>query len=282
MDKISRKFCLLTFSCLILFSACKNNKDAKEVNNITYDTITVLKVYHLDNDPSQSSYTLDVKYTIPSNYENKDVLAKIQRELNSVVFEEERYTNYTPQDAAENYALDCINNYKDQASFRDVNEEIVDGGEEYPSYNKILRTEILFNQAKLISYQVSSEDTKSIGESFRNFRTIVFDLNTGNLLTEDDIFLNQYESILSPILKTKIMAQKNIKESEDLIDLGYWGIEDITPNNNFYVNEKGITYIFNEGEYAARAIKEIRVFIPYDEIDNILKHNSPISILTGV
>lgn len=282
MEKLSKKLYLFTFYCLVLFSACKNSKDIKEVNNITCDTITVLKVYHLNDNPSQPSCTLDLKYIVPITYSNNEVLVKLQKELNALVFDDERYSNYTPTDAAEHYLIDYIENYKGQAFFRDINEDIIDGGEEYPSFNKALRTEILFNQAKLISYQVFSEDTKSVGESFRNFRNIVLDLNTGNVLTEDDIFLNQYQNVLSPILKTKIMVQKNIKKSEDLIDLGYWGIDDIVPNSNFYVDEKGITYIFNEGEHSARAIKEIRVFIPYGEIDNILKEDSPISILTGI
>lgn len=282
MEKKIVVICVFTLSCIFLLTTCKENKDAKEVNHISYDTLNVLEVYHLDKDPSHSTYTLDLKYTIPTDYENKEILAKVQRELNGVVFEEERYTNYSPQDALEQYTIDCIEIYKNNATFRDLNEDIVDGGEEYPSLNKTLRTQVLFNQAKLISYQVLSEEVRSIGDSFRNFKNIVIDLNSGDILTEDDIFLNQYEKILNPVLKTKIMALKQIKKTEDLIELGYWGIEDIASNNNFYVDEKGITYIFNEGEYSARAIKEIKVFIPYDEIDNILKQNSPISVLTGI
>ncbi len=79
----------------------------------------------------------------------------------------------------------------------------------------------------------------------------------------------------------KIVAQNNVKKADDLLEFGYWGIEDITSNDNFYVDKKGITYIFNPGECAAFTLGEIRVFIPYEEVISVLKANSPISHLSG-
>ena len=46
---------------------------------------------------------------------------------------------------------------------------------------------------------------------------------------------------------------------------------EITPNGNFTVSEKGITYTFNQYEIGPYALGIIGITIPWDEIDNIIK-----------
>jgi hypothetical protein len=107
----------------------------------------------------------------------------------------------------------------------------------------------------------------------------VFCLKTSSLLTEDSIFNEGYEKMLNIIFKDKLLEANAVETIDQLENLGYFGIEEIMPNNNFLVDDKGITYTFNKGEYSALQLDEINIFIPYEEITDILKENAPISAL---
>ena len=79
-------------------------------------------------------------------------------------------------------------------------------------------------------------------------------------------------------MKKKIITQYKGKNTEELIEIGFWGIEDLSSNNNFLVDDKGITYVFNPGESSAPSLGETKVFFEYGEILHILKKDSPIAI----
>lgn len=77
----------------------------------------------------------------------------------------------------------------------------------------------------------------------------------------------------------KLLQQNNVKNISELEDLGYFGIDEISPNHNFLIGDDGITYIFNKGESSALSLSEIRIKFSFDEIEPFLKPNSPIQSL---
>ncbi|WP_165024884.1 RsiV family protein [Dysgonomonas sp. ZJ279] len=272
-----------TFSILgviLLLSSC-TKKGNHEANLIAFDTINVAKVYHLDNDSTKPSCSLKIDYIYPNQFENADVLAKIQQELNFIFMEGDVYETLTPVDAVNKYVNDYITNYKEEVESQFGNWEESGETEDYFSFYKTLSSEILFNEANILSYQIKMMDYKGGANSSTLYQNIVFDLNTGNVIKEQDIFSPNYKKLLNTLLINKIVAQNKVQKPEDLLEFGYYGIEDLTSNGNFYVDNKGITYIYNQREIAAPSLGEIRIFISYNEIENLLSENSPISVLSG-
>lgn len=280
MKRILYKFVILVGVMLGLMTSCDGNTSG-EVNDITFDSISIAQTYHLDGDQTKPSCSLKVTFLFPTVYANADVLAKLQQELNYVFFEDEAYQNLTPAAAVEQYAKDYIENYKADAKvqFQDWEESGAD--QEYFSYYKTLEGSIVFNKSNIITYQIMSMDYKGGANSATAYRNITFDLATGNELDEKDIFIADYKKPLTEILFNKIAKKFNAKTSDELYDLGFWGIEDLEPNNNFLVDEKGITYIINQGDGTAPKLGETRIEISYSEILDLLKEDSPIAALAG-
>jgi len=197
------------------------------------------------------------------------------------MFEDEAYEKLSPGEAVNKYAEDYIAGYKYDAKtyFPDWHES--GEPEDYFSYFKVLDSKVIFDMAGLLSYQISSEDRKGSAKPSTGFRNVVIDLNEGNVLSEQDIFIEDYKKILNPILISKILVQNKAQKPGDLLQYGYW-IDDLSSNNNFLIDDKGITYIFNPNEYSTISLGEIQVFIPYGDIKDILKPKSPISVLSGI
>lgn len=55
---------------------------------------------------------------------------------------------------------------------------------------------------------------------------------------EDDIFNSGFEKFLSSIFKDRLMKSNKVQTINDLENLGYFGIDEIVPNNNFMLTVK--------------------------------------------
>ena len=265
-------------ACMAVFFSCKKTQPVNVENEVTFDTIRMMNVYHLDGDSTKPSCSLKIKYIAPVKFTDENILHRMQRELNVAVFEDELLGLVSPEEAAKKFTLNYIQNYKEEAKTRFPDWAESHETEDYFSFYKTIETTILYNNSDLLSYQISSMDYKGGANSYTAYKNVVVDMETGKLLTEEDIFEPGYEKALNKIIIDKILAQNKAKKPEDLLEYGYWGIEDLTSNGNFSVDNKELTYIFSQGEYSAPSLGEIRIVIPYREIYPILKSKSPISV----
>ena len=83
--------------------------------------------------------------------------------------------------------------------------------------------------------------------------------------------------LLRKLIQTALLESNNVQTIEELEDMGYFGMEEITPNNNFLITGKGVTYTFNAGEYSAFPLGKQEILLPYNLIRHLLREDSPIS-----
>lgn len=263
-----------------VFFSC-DTKKAETPNGIVYDSLSVSRIYHMDNDSTKPSCSVKIKYIFPVKYADAEILSKVQRELNYVIMEDESYESLSPDSAVNKYVADYINNYIEEAKEQFPDWSDSEDSEDYYSFYKSIESKVLYDKNKLLAYQVSSMDYKGGASSYTLYRNVLIDLKTGTPVNEQDIFIPDYKNVLNAMLTNKIVKQNKVEKAEELLEFGYWGIEDITSNNNFYIDDNGLTYIFNQGEYSAPSLGEIRVPFTFDELSSILKPESSISFLFG-
>ena len=76
-----------------------------------------------------------------------------------------------------------------------------------------------------------------------------------------------------------MLKQNNVTGNEQLNDLGYFNVENITVSRNFYFDDKGITWSYLPNELAVEAVGEPKITIPYGELGDFLCDNSIIERL---
>jgi len=273
-------FGFMIFLASVIMFSCDQKHEITE-NKIGLDTISIVKVYHLDNDSTQPSCNLKIGFVYPSSYKDDSILESVRKGFIDNFFDES-YAQLPPQEAVDKYAENYINNYKEDArvffkeKINDFSED--SSADNYFSYYEKISNEITFNKSGLLATRICQTNFKGGSNSFQQYANYVYDLTKGKYLTEEDIFNEGYEKVLNRVFKDKLLAINKVETINNLEDLGYFGIEEIMPNNNFLIEEKGITYTFNKGEYSALQLDEINLFIPYEEIMPILKEKSPISV----
>lgn len=89
-----------------------------------------------------------------------------------------------------------------------------------------------------------------------------FDVRTGKLLDENDVFLSDSRSrkAINKLIKDAV----RVYEKENGIEVYEW--EAVTMNGNFAANPKGIEYTFNQYEIACYADGITTITIPFEKI----------------
>ncbi len=257
-------------------------------NDIDFDTIVVNEKYYLgnnaNNDRHDTSCNISLRFVYPKNARDNR-MQELQRMFVRFVFGT-AYDSLLPHEAATQYVQNYIDNYKaDAATYRknvggdDQPDAAALYGEDlnspiFYSYYESLSDSITFNSYKVLSFQVKQSNNKGGAMSYKSYRNYVINLKTGKLITENDIFNPGYDTALRPLFINSLLKQNQVKGVKELEELGYFGMDEIMPNKNFLVGEKGITYTFNKGEYSAYQLNAPEIFIPYSDILSLLRENT--------
>lgn len=273
--KYSGIFTALAAIMILSFSSCKDKGSLTE-NKITFDTIHVSSIYHLDHDSTRPSCNLKLSFVYPVEYEDKAILDSLQQIFILGFLDDDTYAYYTPQEAIKKYEKAYIENYKRDVSIF-FNEKLEqEEPEKYFSYYETVKSEIKYNKNDILSFQVIQSNYKGGADSYQFYRNYSIDLQNGTLIAESDIFENGYEKELSTIFKQYLLKSNKVEDVAALENLGYFGIDEIFPNGNILLDDKGVTYTFNKGEYSAYKLDPINIFIPYEDISFLIRTDSPI------
>ncbi len=284
----------LSIIASLLMMSCNGAKNSKfrADNGIVFDTIVLDKQIFFKNDSTKPSCSIRIKFVHPvsSKYADLDSLQRIfiKRFLGP------SYDSLSVQAAVDKYVANFVASYEeDVATFQKAlnssgsddifapvfphDEDVSQVSERYYYYKEELSDSIFYNAHGVLSFQVKQCNNKGNAATFDSFQNYNIDLNRLEIITENDIFTPGYEAALQPIFQTSLMAQNSVDNLVDLADIGYFGVDEIVPNRNFLVNDKGIIYVFNKGEYSAYQLEAPVVFIPYQLIKSLLRENSPVS-----
>ena len=294
----------LIFSLLLLvimlMVSCGNSGSSKikAENEISFDTISINKRQHLDNDSTRPFCDISVNFVYPVK-SAKTNLDTLQRFFVSNMFGPS-FEDLKPLAAVEAYISNYIDNYSHDAytyseSVSDMEElnalipgiDVDDSDHEidklFYSYYESLSDSITFNQHGILSFQIKQSNSKGESASYYvSYSNHVINLNTGDQITEYDIFNAGYDKALQGLIITSLLEQNGVKTIDELEDLGFFGINEIVPNKNFLLNDKGIIYTYNKGEYSAYQLTAPQVFIPYNVIRSLLRENTIVSKLADL
>lgn len=100
----------------------------------------------------------------------------------------------------------------------------------------------------------------------------VLDLNNGNIITLEDIFIEGYKPILNKIAEEEFRKLKELGEQEDLDEAGFWFDDNrFNINDNFALSDDGLAFYYNSYEITAYAYGPTELIIPLAKIGDLMK-----------
>lgn len=265
-------------NALLLLACCTASSGQPAENSITFDSLFVDKLYHIDNVETNPGCSLQIKFTYPAAFENREILEKLQQQFIESFFGDTGQT-LVPAEAAARYVEDYINEFKEEE--REYQEEIeeydIHSDETWFTYEMSRSNEIIYNQDNLLSYAIHVSFYTGGAHGAHSIENHVLDIKTGQDIAENEIFADIYNGELSRILVDEIVRMNGVKDARELETIGFFDVNEIAPNGNFYIDGTGITYTFNEYEIAAYAVGAVSVQLPYDKIRPLLRREGPLA-----
>ena len=271
MKKLSIYLFICTLASLFLFSCTQKT--------IKTDEKDYMKKFFLTTDTTKGALSIDIEVEIPVAFADSNVLKTIRKTIITNLFGPE-YVSHHNDSIVALFAKELMTDYKEtNAPLANVK----DSTNKYSFNNEhTLSGFSLLSDKKIYVYGIERyvDMGGAHGLETRNYYN--FDLKTGNLITEKDIFKANYQYGIAELLKKRIVEDS--KDSTDLEpimnieDTDFW-TDSIKPNGNFYITDEGINYVFNPYEIAPYYMGQTEVSIPYIRLKDFIKPNSIIYYL---
>lgn len=254
----------LLIACLLLVG-CKRN--ALQTTSLSSEQVCYL------TDAQEDSLTVSIHIEYPTAIGKTDALNNIQRDLKHRLFGE-AYIDMEPQQALDAYVAMLKTEYKINNLPLKEDWEKDNRDYEYAPIcceEQVLTGSVMGEVKGILSYCVERY-VYTGGAHGSNFRQFVnYNLQTGEQIDEEQLFAENYQEPLTQLLLQYMVEQNDeIALIQDLQEAGY-NVDDIHPNDNFYLAEEGITYVFNPYDIAPYALGETEILIPWSALQNILK-----------
>ena len=187
----------------------------------------------------------------------------------------DQYASLSPRAAVDPYIRDMSSEYTIQDQYsQEMSQEDLN---ELKSDLR-LSTKVDYIDSLVISVRKDLAEYYA-GAVHGNYGTGFYNIDhrTKTLLRESDYFVEDYAAQLTKILQRRLLIGYKVKTLEELEEKEGISAADITPNDNCSIGPKGLTYIYNPYEIAPYALGQITIFVPYEDLQPILRPGSILS-----
>ncbi len=208
----------------------------------------------------------------PESYINAENTLTLQKLFNNIVLEVEDTLN--ANDALNKMAANILDQYgvDEQENIEHIDEdyEIVF---QYANYTNI-RT--IYNKSEIISFCKTEETIKNNNSTMKSSHYLNFDLQNMSYIDLNQLFPESTHDVLTELLKKKLIKQLDVETEDDVINLGYFNLDNLRVNNNFYINENGITWNFIPYEISLLSVGETSITLDFDDLQMYML-NTPLT-----
>ena len=227
---------LLAIACLTFFCACDNAPQQEEESTAPE---CLLEEFYYSTTEIAPHFNIiwNIRVAIPKAGQDA-ATDLIRQQLIKRVFSYEGHIANTddPQQAMEMYVNHANAVHTQQAS-----------GEAMPDYSESISLSMTSITDTMITFVLSTEGYYGGAHGSHENYYLVFDRRTGLQLTDNDIWGNVTKSETKEMLVKALTRYANANN----IDMGEFMIDNLGPNNNFYLANDSIYYTYNPYEIAA-------------------------------
>ncbi len=263
--------CALLWGC----NTRNNSNNVEKVETVTVDSMRIERQFF--NPVDTTILWCEVKAVIeyPIAYKDSDALAQLNKLIATLLFGE-MYSSYP--------SLPIVADTVTTRRFDELCAERVELNEEttFPiesSFGAETKANILYNERNFLTYHLYQYIyTGGAHGMYANNYHVIY-LPTLTPLTLSEMIKPEYIEELNHLLVEKLTDNLGMASSDELVNIGYFDHEGITATDNFYIDNNGITWVYNPYEIGCYAIGETSITLTYDEVSYFIAENSPVQTL---
>jgi hypothetical protein len=260
-----------------VLSSCGNKEKNFSENDIEFRNYQIDTTYHLFGDTTKAAIEINLEMDYPIQYKDNKTLTFIQQFVLKSVIPGTSAVQGDPMVNMRDFVQLKITEYKsNEESFKYGRLPADSDSSPTFEYQYLTKEETVFNKENIFCFSSTNYGFTGGAHGLQTIQYTCANLEKNEVITLEDLFTDDYENVLTPIILEKLAENNDLKSPNDLESNGFFDITEIKPNNNFYIDEKGITFVYNPYDIAAYVMGTSNVFIPYGDITFIIAPDSPI------
>jgi len=140
------------------------------------------------------------------------------------------------------------------------------------NWQRSIEMSVVFNSNHLLCLEYLKHGYSGTGHPVTRMAYQILSLTTGKQLDYDDIFTPDSKKEISRLLTEKLRKAYQIEGEKPLKTAGFF-VNRVSPNANIYLGGDGIGFVYNQYELAPPSMGIIDLFLPYNEIQSLLKQD---------
>lgn len=220
-----------------------------------------------------SNSTIIVNATVSQPKGNAGLISNFTKELLNITLND----SVSAQNAIQLYVKNILEFYK--TPNEECTPDLQDETEKVSKYTINHSISPIFNRMGYICIKKTSKLAKDGATTIETNEYLTFNTTTGERISISDIIAEEYTSDINTIIKDQLMKQEDVTNQSQLIDLGYFNIDNLSINNNFYLTEDSIVFAYEPYEIACLQVGEVRIPVNFETLSQFMKEDSQLSNL---
>lgn len=267
-------FIILSLTAL-LFSCSKTGKssggDGKPAVTVKSQRLNDSSSFMMSNG-ERCTIIADATIDYPVKAEDGTPMDSLQKLFAAYVLESG--DSLSLQDAMRQVVTNSMHQYDFMVEPVSQEELAEDEGMATLKYATSTRVTPMYNKNGVVTFERVDVVKKNDKVTSVTHRYYSFDVKTQTFIDLNRLFREDAVADVCQLLKQQLLKQNNATGNEQLNDLGYFNVENISVTRNFYFDDKGVTWSYLPNELAVEAVGEPKIFIPYGDLTDYLCDDS--------
>lgn len=146
-------------------------------------------------------------------------------------------------------------------------------------YHNCITVNVYYNQHGIVTFcktEIVKKDEKATSVTHRYFN---FDIEGLCHIGLNQLFKEELLPNLCGEMKSRLAGDNKVADIEQLNEIGYYNIDNLTVTDNFYFGENGVTWSFLPDELAVAALGEPTITLDYTSLEPYVSDKSIIKRL---
>ncbi len=151
-----------------------------------------------------------------------------------------------------------------------MTEAVADEAAEMNTLKYVTSTRVapIYNKNGVVTFERVDVVKKNDKVTSVTHRYYSFDVENQTYIDVNRLFRDDAVADVCQLLRQQLLAQNNATGNEQLNDMGYFNVENITVTRNFFFDDKGVTWSYLPNELAVEAVGEPRITVPYADLSD--------------
>ncbi len=147
----------------------------------------------------------------------------------------------------------------------ELNED-VDSSQIVYKYNTITTVAVHYNNDDIITFCKTEMVRKNDKVTSVTHRYYSFDLKTMAYIDLHKLFREDAMTDVTHLLRARLLEQNKVVNDDQLNDLGYFNVDNLSVTRNFFFDEKGVTWSYLPSQLAVDAVGEPQITLSYEQL----------------